>query len=86
MTSRLRICKLEGYQEFRPAAIKNGRNLCAHRWLKQLMPNGSSQDFKVYRDSLEKTHQASYDIKASNLVSTNLIPIVHLFVVFYPGC
>ncbi|KAG1836853.1 hypothetical protein F4604DRAFT_1910128 [Suillus subluteus] len=54
-------------KRFHPAATKNGRNLCAHRWLKQLMPNGSSQEFKVYWDSLEKTRQANYDIEASNL-------------------
>ncbi|KAG2124571.1 hypothetical protein BD769DRAFT_1467786 [Suillus cothurnatus] len=56
-------------KRFRPAATKNGRNLCAYRWLKQLMPNGSSQEFKVYWDSLEKTRQANYDIEASNLVA-----------------
>ncbi|KAG2029412.1 hypothetical protein BDR03DRAFT_987771 [Suillus americanus] len=56
-------------KKFRPATTKNGRNLCAHCWLKQLMPNGFSQDFKVYWDSLEKTRQASYDIEASNLVA-----------------
>ncbi|KAG2106156.1 uncharacterized protein F5147DRAFT_774967 [Suillus discolor] len=36
------------------------------------MPNGSSQDFKVYWDSLEKTRQASYDIEASNLVADSV--------------
>ncbi|KAG1870296.1 hypothetical protein F4604DRAFT_1926507 [Suillus subluteus] len=56
-------------KRFHPAATKNGRNLCAHHWLKQLMPNGSSQEFKVYWDSLEKTRQANYDIEASNLVA-----------------
>ncbi|KAG1869750.1 hypothetical protein C8R48DRAFT_670991 [Suillus tomentosus] len=56
-------------KRFRPAATKNGRNLCAYRWLKHLMSNGSSQEFKVYWDSLKKKCQANYNIEASNLVA-----------------
>ncbi|KAG1788450.1 uncharacterized protein HD556DRAFT_1312040 [Suillus plorans] len=59
-------------KKFCPATTKNGRNHCTHRWLKQLMPNRSSQDFKVYWDSLEKTRQASYDIEASSLVADSV--------------
>ncbi|KAG2349866.1 hypothetical protein BDR05DRAFT_994843 [Suillus weaverae] len=56
-------------KKFRLTATKNSRNLCAHCWLKQLMLNRSSQDFKVYWDSLEKTCQANYNIEALNLVA-----------------
>jgi len=30
----------------------NARTLCAHRWLKQVSPNGSQEEFQVYFDSL----------------------------------
>ncbi|KAG1768590.1 hypothetical protein EV702DRAFT_1049973 [Suillus placidus] len=44
-------------KNFCPATTKNGSNLSAHRWLKQVAPNGYSRDFKSYWDSLGKDCQ-----------------------------
>jgi hypothetical protein len=33
------------------------RNFCTHRWFKQLVPHGSSHEFKGYWDSLGKERQ-----------------------------
>ncbi|KAG2046770.1 hypothetical protein BDR06DRAFT_1025337 [Suillus hirtellus] len=59
-------------KNFRPAATKNGRNLCAHRWLKQVAPNGYSQDFKLYWDSLGKDRQKKYETDAKKLISDGI--------------
>ncbi|KAJ8581535.1 hypothetical protein M405DRAFT_615899 [Rhizopogon salebrosus TDB-379] len=50
-------------------ATRNGRNFCAHPWLKQLAPHGSLHEFKRYRDSLGKERQQKYDAEATKLVS-----------------
>ncbi|KAG2109537.1 hypothetical protein DEU56DRAFT_985454 [Suillus clintonianus] len=59
-------------KNFRPATTKNGRNLCAHRWLKQLAPNGYSRDFKLYWDSLGKDRQEKYETDAKKLISDGI--------------
>ncbi|KAG2051840.1 hypothetical protein BDR06DRAFT_1022473 [Suillus hirtellus] len=59
-------------KNFRPAATKNGRNLCAHRWLKQVAPNGYSRDFKLYWDSLGKDRQEKYETDAKKLISDGI--------------
>ncbi|KAG2039880.1 hypothetical protein BDR03DRAFT_980510 [Suillus americanus] len=53
-------------KNFHPAAMKNGRNLCTHHWLKKVAPNGYSQDFKLYWDSLGKDRQEKYETDAKN--------------------
>ncbi|KAG2738140.1 hypothetical protein P692DRAFT_201874207 [Suillus brevipes Sb2] len=54
-------CDIATTKKFRPSATKNGRNLCAHRWLKVLAPNGTSGDFKTYWNALSKdSQQASF--------------------------
>ncbi|KAG2744449.1 hypothetical protein P692DRAFT_201808405 [Suillus brevipes Sb2] len=59
-------------KNFRPATTKNGRNLCAHRWLKQVAPNGYSRDFKLYWDSLGKDCQEKYETDAKKLISDGI--------------
>ncbi|KAG1815977.1 uncharacterized protein BJ212DRAFT_1299833 [Suillus subaureus] len=44
-------------KKFRPGTSKNGRSLCAHRWLKQVAPNGSSANFRIYWSGLTKEKQ-----------------------------
>ncbi|KAJ8588075.1 hypothetical protein M405DRAFT_863245 [Rhizopogon salebrosus TDB-379] len=56
-------------KKFRPAATRNGRNIYAHRWLKQLAPHGSSHEFKVYWSSLGKERRQKCDAEATKLVS-----------------
>ncbi|KAG2363295.1 hypothetical protein BDR07DRAFT_1483895 [Suillus spraguei] len=51
-------------KKFRPLATKNGRNLCAHRWLKIIAPNGTSGDFKIYWNALSKDSQVNYESEA----------------------
>ncbi|KAG0692394.1 hypothetical protein DFH29DRAFT_882523 [Suillus ampliporus] len=59
-------------KNFRPATTKNGRTLCAHRWLKQVAPNGYSRDFKLYWDSLGKDRQEKYETDAKKLISDGI--------------
>ncbi|KAG0692770.1 hypothetical protein DFH29DRAFT_1008162 [Suillus ampliporus] len=59
-------------KNFRPATTKNGRTLCAHRWLKQVAPNGYSRDFKLYWDSLDKDRQEKYETDAKKLISDGI--------------
>ncbi|KAG1727847.1 hypothetical protein EDD22DRAFT_930709 [Suillus occidentalis] len=61
-------CDIVTTKKFRPSATKNGRNLCAHRWLKILAPNGTSGDFKTYWNALSKDSQQNYESEAAALV------------------
>ncbi|KAI6138287.1 hypothetical protein BKA82DRAFT_4021201 [Pisolithus tinctorius] len=44
----------------RPSPTKNGRNLCALRWLKRIQPNGTTEDFQKYYNSLSADKVKSY--------------------------
>ncbi|KAG1784502.1 uncharacterized protein HD556DRAFT_1451701 [Suillus plorans] len=44
------------------------RNLCAHRWLNIIAPNGTSGDFKLYLNALSKDSQLNYELEAAALV------------------
>ncbi|KAI5993208.1 hypothetical protein EDD15DRAFT_2196650 [Pisolithus albus] len=58
--------------KFQPSGTKNGRNLCALRWLKQVDANGDKDDFRAYYDkTLTKTQREAYDVEAKQLVATN---------------
>ncbi|KAG1779777.1 hypothetical protein EV702DRAFT_1195136 [Suillus placidus] len=63
-------------KKFRPGTSKNGRSLCAHRWLKQVTANGSSADFRIYWSSLTKDKQLlrtlAYEADALKLVSDDI--------------
>ncbi|KAG2065832.1 hypothetical protein BDR04DRAFT_1145188 [Suillus decipiens] len=56
-------------KKFQPSATKNGRNLCTHRWLKIIAPNGTSGDFKIYWNALSKDSQVNYESEAAALIS-----------------
>ncbi|KAG2113387.1 hypothetical protein DEU56DRAFT_919716 [Suillus clintonianus] len=60
-------------KRFRPGTSKNGRSLCAHRWLKQIATtNGSSADFRIYWSGLTKDKQLAYETDALKLVSDDI--------------
>ncbi|KAG1781304.1 hypothetical protein EV702DRAFT_1042423 [Suillus placidus] len=59
-------------KKFRPGTLKNGRSLCAHRWLKQVAANGSSADFRIYWSGLTKDKQLAYEADALKLVSNDI--------------
>ncbi|KAF8122374.1 hypothetical protein EV363DRAFT_1301192 [Boletus edulis] len=56
-----------------PGPTPNGRNLCAHRWLKVFKDStkGTTAEFKVYYDGLSNEQKAAYDKEAKELASGN---------------
>ncbi|KIJ59685.1 hypothetical protein HYDPIDRAFT_118174 [Hydnomerulius pinastri MD-312] len=63
--------KKKGCKSYRPSSTKNGRNLCAFRWLKQIK-KGSSAEFKVYYDALTSSQHLSYKEEANRLNTDGL--------------
>ncbi|KAG1822725.1 uncharacterized protein BJ212DRAFT_1296703 [Suillus subaureus] len=63
--------KSASVKKFRPCTSKNGRSLCTHQWLKQVAPNGSSANFRIYWSGLTKEKQLAYETDMLKLV-TNL--------------
>ncbi|KAG1832617.1 hypothetical protein DFJ58DRAFT_847955 [Suillus subalutaceus] len=57
--------------KMRPSQTKNGRNLCAHRWLKQIKTNGTTDEFGVYYMGLAENQRTAYDKEAAELVATD---------------
>ncbi|KAG9309298.1 hypothetical protein JVU11DRAFT_10785 [Chiua virens] len=59
--------------KMRPGPVRNGRNLCVHRWLKQFKDttNGTMTEFKVYYESLTKEQREAYNKEAAGLVARN---------------
>ncbi|KAG2125147.1 hypothetical protein DEU56DRAFT_759389 [Suillus clintonianus] len=52
----------------RPGPKKNGRNLCAFRWLKQVNTGGgSTKEFNTYYSQLDKEQIELYDTEAARL-------------------
>lgn len=43
------------------------RNLCATRWLKQVQPNGTTEQFRVYWDGLTAVQREQYQLDAERL-------------------
>ncbi|OAX30551.1 hypothetical protein K503DRAFT_219013 [Rhizopogon vinicolor AM-OR11-026] len=50
-------------KRMRPGPNKNGRTLCAHRWLNGVAKEGTAPDFKTYWTALPKARK-----QASSLV------------------
>ncbi|KAG2110474.1 hypothetical protein BD769DRAFT_1674633 [Suillus cothurnatus] len=57
--------------KMRPTQTKNGRNLCAHRWLKQVESNKTTEEFCVYYGDLSADQRKQYDTEAAELVANN---------------
>ncbi|KAG2354488.1 hypothetical protein BDR07DRAFT_1494491 [Suillus spraguei] len=56
--------------KMRPGSTKNGRNLCALRWLKQTSKNRTMDEFKLYWNALATAQQDEYQAEAECLDST----------------
>ncbi|KAG1861625.1 hypothetical protein F4604DRAFT_1683978 [Suillus subluteus] len=63
--------KASGKGKMRPSPKQNGRNLCAHRWLKQIKTNGTTDEFCVYYGSLNEEQRKDYDNEANTLATEN---------------
>ncbi|KAI6014223.1 hypothetical protein BKA83DRAFT_4129862 [Pisolithus microcarpus] len=50
---------------------KNGRNLCAHHWCKQVRSNGPTEEFQKYYIGLTSTQRQAYDDEATALATSN---------------
>lgn len=61
-----------GKAKMRPGPAKNGRNLCAHRWRKQVQSSGSTEEFQNYYNGLSSVQRVAYDNEAIALVSFHL--------------
>ncbi|KAG1760016.1 hypothetical protein EDD22DRAFT_848810 [Suillus occidentalis] len=51
--------------------LPNPLNLCAHRWLKQMKTNGTTDEFCIYYGSLSDKQRKEYDNKANTLATKN---------------
>ncbi|KAG2355131.1 hypothetical protein BDR07DRAFT_1427184 [Suillus spraguei] len=61
-----------GAKKIRPGTSKNGRSLCAHWWLKQVAPNGSLANFRIYWSGLTKEKQLAYETDVLKLVKDDI--------------
>ncbi|KAG1905033.1 uncharacterized protein F5891DRAFT_1183702 [Suillus fuscotomentosus] len=52
-----------------PSSTKNGRNLCAQRWLKTLKTNGTTKEFCSYYGDLTPAQRKAYDDESASLVA-----------------
>ncbi|KAG1770584.1 hypothetical protein EV702DRAFT_1049310 [Suillus placidus] len=52
-----------------PSGTKNGRNLCAQRWLKKLKTNGTTEEFCAYYRDLTLAQRKLYDDESASLVA-----------------
>lgn len=57
--------------KMRPSPTKNGRNLCALRWLKQLKVVGTTEEFCAYYGNLTPEQRKGYEEEAAALVATD---------------
>ncbi|KAI5995916.1 hypothetical protein EDD15DRAFT_2420965 [Pisolithus albus] len=60
-----------GKAKMRPGPAKNGRNLCAHRWCKQVQSSGSTEEFQNYYNGLTSAQRIAYDNEAIALAASN---------------
>ncbi|KAG1745054.1 uncharacterized protein EDB91DRAFT_1080562 [Suillus paluster] len=74
--------KISTKGKMRPSSTKNGRNLCAQRWLKTLKTNGTTEEFCAYYGDLtpgstKDVHaliclvRQAYDDESASLVANN---------------
>ncbi|KAI5991909.1 hypothetical protein EDD15DRAFT_2197341 [Pisolithus albus] len=69
--SRSKPSKGNGKAKMHPGPTKNGRNLCAHRWRKQVQSSGSTEEFQRYFNDLTAAQRQAYDDEAAALVTNN---------------
>ncbi|KAG1894231.1 uncharacterized protein F5891DRAFT_985231 [Suillus fuscotomentosus] len=66
-----KLSKASGKGKMCPSPKHNGRNLCTHRWLKQIKTNGTTDKFCVYYGSLNEEQRKEYDNEANTLATEN---------------
>ncbi|KAG2057378.1 hypothetical protein BDR06DRAFT_1036132 [Suillus hirtellus] len=66
-----KLSKASGKGKMCPIPKHNGRNLCAHCWLKQIKTNGTTDEFCVYYGSLNEEQRKEYDNEANTLATEN---------------
>ncbi|KAI6011235.1 hypothetical protein BKA83DRAFT_4502797 [Pisolithus microcarpus] len=60
-----------GKAKMRLGPAKNGRNLCAHRWRKQVQSSGSTEEFQKYYNGLTAAQRMEYDNEAIALATSS---------------
>ncbi|KAI6137697.1 hypothetical protein BKA82DRAFT_4369942 [Pisolithus tinctorius] len=60
-----------GKGRMRPGPTRNGRNLCAYRWLKKVQSNSTTEEFKTYYNGLTSKQRQTYDDEAVELAKTD---------------
>ncbi|KAI6106488.1 hypothetical protein EDD17DRAFT_1755225 [Pisolithus thermaeus] len=63
--------KGNGKAKMRPGPTKNGHNLCAHHWCKQVQLGGSTEEFQQYYNGLTAGQRKAYDDEATALTTSN---------------
>ncbi|KAI6005997.1 hypothetical protein EDD15DRAFT_2215265 [Pisolithus albus] len=71
VASVIKPAKGGGKAKMRPGPAKNGRNLCAHRWRKQVQSSGSTEEFQRYYTGLTSAQRQAYDDEAAVLATSN---------------
>ncbi|KAI6013382.1 hypothetical protein PISMIDRAFT_9512 [Pisolithus microcarpus 441] len=61
-----------GKAKMRPGPAKNGHNLCAHCWRKQVQSNGSTEEFQKYYTGLTSAQRQAYDDEAAALYTAHI--------------
>ncbi|KAI6004749.1 hypothetical protein EDD15DRAFT_2359531 [Pisolithus albus] len=69
VASVVKPAKGGGKAKMRPGPAKNGRNLCAHCWRKQVQSSGSTEEFQRYYTGLTSAQRQAYDDEAAVLDS-----------------
>ncbi|KAG1736158.1 uncharacterized protein EDB91DRAFT_1250167 [Suillus paluster] len=63
--------KMASKAKMHPGNTKNGRNLCALRWLKLTKRGGTTDEFNAYYGTLTSDQLGKYNEEAKNLVSND---------------
>ncbi|KAI5996074.1 hypothetical protein EDC04DRAFT_2910083 [Pisolithus marmoratus] len=71
ITTPTPVSKSTKGNKFHPGLTKNGRNLCAHRWHKQVKLGRLTEEFQHYYNSLTTGQQKAYDDEATVLAASN---------------
>ncbi|KAG1845768.1 hypothetical protein C8R48DRAFT_678044 [Suillus tomentosus] len=69
--STSKATKTGGKAKMCPSPTRNGCNLCALRWLKQLKTNGTTEEFCTYYTNLTPEQRKKYEDEAAKLVADN---------------
>ncbi|KAI6035802.1 hypothetical protein EDC04DRAFT_2897575 [Pisolithus marmoratus] len=71
ITTPTPVSKSTKGNKFHPGPTKNGCNLCAHCWCKQVELGRLTEEFQQYYNGLTTEQQKAYDDKATALAASN---------------